>query len=175
MILTGNAIKSGVSSEKIIIDPYNENQVGPNSYNLKLHNKLVLYNDFTLDMKKNNLASEVTIDNKGFLLKPGKLYLGRTVERAGSDHFIPMIEGRSSIGRLGMSVHATAGMGQLGFIGYWTLEISVIQPLIIYPFVEVCQISFCEYKGVSRLYGEDGDSKYNDNLGTQTSGLWKEL
>lgn len=139
MILTGKEIQKRIGND-IVITPYSEKQLNPNSYNLRLHEELLVYTELPLDMKKPNPAEKLVIPESGLLLKPGILYLGRTLESTETHNLVPMLEGRSSIGRLGMLVHVTAGFGDVGFKGFWTLEISVIQPLIVYPGVEVCQI-----------------------------------
>ncbi|HOP64342.1 MAG TPA: dCTP deaminase, partial [Spirochaetota bacterium] len=97
MILSGVEIKNRLGKD-IIIDPFNDKQLNPNSYNLKLHNELFVYNSDILDMKKENRCSEVVIPEEGLLLEPGKLYLGRTVEYTETHNYVPMLEGRSSIG-----------------------------------------------------------------------------
>ena len=141
MILSGKEIEKKIGKE-IFIEPYNSNQLNPNSYNLTLHNELLTYSSANLDMKKNHETETILIPEDGLLLKPGKLYLGRTKEHTKTNNLVPMLEGRSSIGRLGMFVHITAGFGDVGFEGFWTLEIFVVQPLKIYPNVEICQIYF---------------------------------
>ena len=139
MILSGKEIINRQGND-IIIDPFNEKQVNPNSYNLKLHNELVVYDSNILDMKKNNTGTKMIIPEEGLLLESNKLYLGRTVEYTETHNLIPMLEGRSSVGRLGLFVHVTAGFGDVGFKGYWTLEIFCVQPIKIYPNIEICQI-----------------------------------
>jgi len=171
MILSGKEIEKHIN-EDIIISPYNKNQLNPNSYNLKLHNQLLVYNNSPLDMKMENKTSEIIIPETGLLLKPGKLYLGRTVEHTKTTKFVPMLEGRSSIGRLGMFVHITAGFGDVGFEGYWTLEIFVVEPLIIYPNVEICQIYFHTIDGE---YDQYKSGKYQSNKGIQPSYLYKDF
>ena len=94
-----------------------------------------------------------------------------TVEKTHTDYYVPILSGRSSTGRLGINVHATAGYGDIGFNGYWTLEIFVIHPIVIYPNVEICQIYFNTVQGDVSLY----DGKYQNNLGIQASEIWKEL
>ncbi len=159
MLLTGNEIKKKIGKE-IIIEPYDEKKVNPNSYNLCLHNELIVYEEDVLDMKKTNKVKKIIIPEEGLVLKPGKLYLGRTVEYTHTDNYAPMLEGRSSIGRLGISVHVTAGVGDIGFKGTWTLEISCIEPVVIYPFVEICQIMYhtvegdCDIKYRGKYYGQ---------------------
>ena len=132
MILSGKEIINRQGND-IIIDPFNEKQVNPNSYNLKLHNELVVYDSDILDMKKDNTGTKMIIPEEGLLLESNKLYLGRTVEYTETHNLIPMLEGRSSVGRLGLFVHVTAGFGDVGFKGYWTLEIFCVQPIKIYP------------------------------------------
>lgn len=171
MILSGREIKR-LLNKSIYIDPFDKKQLNPNSYNLKLHNELLIYNYNELDMKKDNPYSKLIISEKGTMLYPGTLYLGRTFEHTKTFGHIPMLEGRSSIGRLGMFIHVTAGFGDVGFCGYWTLEISVIQPIRIYPFIEICQIYYHEIKGDYINYKSD---KYQNNNSIQSSQLYKEF
>ena len=132
MILSGLEIEKNLG-KNIIIEPFNRNQLNSNSYNVKLHNKLLIYKENLLDMKKPNETKEIIISEEGFKLEPNQLYLGRTLEYTSTKKFVPMIEGRSSIGRLVIFIHITAGFGDVGFSGYWTLEIFCIKPIIIYP------------------------------------------
>lgn len=171
MILSGKEIKKRIGKD-IKIDPFDEKQLNPNSYNLKLYNKLIIYNEFPLDMKKNNSINEVNIPDNGFLLEPNRLYLGRTVEYTETNNLVPMLEGRSSIGRLGLFIHVTAGFGDVGFSGYWTLEIFCVQPIKIYPFIEVCQIYYHTIEGEFEKYSS---KKYQNNKGIQPSLLYKDL
>jgi len=171
MILSGLEIAARVGKD-IGIDPYNPSQVNPNSYNLRLHDELLVYTDLILDMKKENNVSKISIPATGLELEPGKLYLGRTVEHTRSEKLVPMLEGRSSIGRLGMFVHVTAGFGDIGFNGFWTLEIFVVQPLIIYPNVEVCQIYFHHIQGNYSTYK---NGKYQNNNSIQPSKLYQDF
>ena len=121
MILSGLEIKNQIG-RKIFIEPFHEERLNPNSYNLSLHNELLIYTNETLDMRANNPSQKVLIPSEGFMLQPGKLYLGRTSEYTRTEGYIPMLEGRSSIGRLGICIHVTAGFGDVGFAGYWTLR-----------------------------------------------------
>ncbi len=79
-------------------------------------------------MKKDNPAKTIIIPETGFVLWPNTLYLGRTVELTKTHGFVPQIEGRSSIARLGIDIHKTAGWGDDGFENYWTLEIVATHP-----------------------------------------------
>ena len=137
MILSGHEIKKCLGT-KIWIEPFNEKQLNPNSYNLRLHHELLVYDRELLDMKMENKAHVLTIPESGLVLEPGRLYLGRTLEYTRTEGFVPMLEGRSSVGRLGLFIHITAGFGDVGFAGYWTLEMFCIQPVQVYPGVEIC-------------------------------------
>ncbi len=174
MILSGNEIDRQVNAGNIRIDDYDAStRLNPNSYNLRLYNKLLIYKDTMLDMKKDNPAREVEIPETGLTLFPGTLYLGRTVERTFTDKYVPMLEGRSSVGRLGIYIHVTAGFGDIGFDGFWTLELSCVQPVIIYPDVEICQIYFHTLEGDPSMQYKSG--KYQKNQGIQTSRLWMDF
>lgn len=171
MILSGLEIQKRLGTD-IFIDPYDPSRLNPNSYNLTLHDELIAYKEQLLDMAIDNPYKTLIIPSDGLLLVPGILYLGRTVEHTRTENLVPMLEGRSSIGRLGLSVHATAGFGDVGFKGYWTLEIHCIQPVVIYPFIEICQIYYHTIEGNFFKY-ENG--KYQNNRGIQTSQMFKEL
>lgn len=171
MILSGKQIKERLYKD-IIIEPFVDKQLGPNSYNLRLHDELMMYEDDILDMKKQNHVQRITIPRDGLIIKPGKLYLGRTVEYTKTDNCVPMLEGRSSIGRLGLFIHITAGFGDVGFAGFWTLEISCIQPIRIYPFIEICQIFYHTIEGEFTRYSSN---KYQNNHGIQPSMLYKDF
>lgn len=171
MILSGKEIKNKIGKE-IKIEPFDEKQLNPNSYNLKLHNELLVYDEEILDMKKPNKVKRIVIPEEGLVLEPGKLYLGRTLEYTETDKYVPMLEGRSSIGRLGLFIHVTAGFGDVGFKGYWTLEIFCVQPIRIYSGVELCQIY---YHAVEGDYDQYSSGKYQNNEGVQPSLLYKDF
>ena len=123
-------------------------------------------------MKKDNRVDRIIIPSSGLILNPNRLYLGRTVEYTETKNLVPMLEGRSSIGRLGLFVHVTAGFGDVGFKGYWTLEIFCVQPVKIYPNVEICQIYFHTLEGD---YDNYTSSKYQNNKSIQPSMLYKDF
>ena len=143
-MLTANEILKQMKKGNIHISPFDINLLNPNSYNVRLSPKLKVYDkDAILDVRKeNNTFREVTIPEEGFLLLPNTLYLGATMEAIASDKYISAIDGRSSLGRLGMQIHLTAGFGDVGFNGTYTLEITVVQPLMIYPEYEIAQVYF---------------------------------
>lgn len=171
MILSGDEIQQRIGGD-IEISPYTAENLNPNSYNLTLHHEVMTYEEVVLDMRKNNRVRHLQIPESGLVLEPNRLYLGRTVEHTTTHNLVPMIEGRSSIGRLGLFVHVTAGFGDVGFRGYWTLEMFAVQPVRIYPGVQICQIFYHEIVGDISEYQSD---KYQNNSGIQPSMLFKEL
>ena len=171
MILSGQEIRQNLGT-RIIIEPFDEAKLNPNSYNLTLHSELLTYEEVVLDMKQPNRVRRLVIPEDGLVLNPSQLYLGRTVERTETHGLVPMIEGRSSVGRLGLFVHVTAGFGDVGFCGYWTLEIFAVQPVRLYPPVPICQIFYHQIEGSIVEYCSD---KYQNNRDIQPSLLYKEL
>ena len=166
MILSGHEIRRQLG-RNILIEPFDENRLNPNSYNLSLHDELLVYEEVVLDMRKSNRVERITIPEEGLVLAPNQLYLGRTVERTETHNYVPMIEGRSSVGRLGLFVHVTAGFGDVGFAGFWTLEMFAVQ-----PGVPICQIFFHQITGEITEYASD---KYQHNHDIQPSMLFREL
>ena len=170
--LTGAEIVRQMIMGNIEIDGFDMKNLNPNSYNLTLGNSIKTYrpvyqsknkNDHSmyLDILKDNPYEEITITEEGFALVPGKVYIATTNERTFSSKFQPKIDGRSSVGRLGIMVHLTAGYGDIGFDGKWTLELAVIQPIIIYPNIPICQVSFMVPAG-------DTSIQYNGRYQHQT-------
>lgn len=171
--LTGLRIQNEREAGRIVINPFNLNHLGPNSYDLSLGSELRVYReDELLDVRKEASTKTYKIDPKnGFILLPNTLYLGHTVEVAGSKSYVPCIEGRSSLARLGILVHLTAGFGDVGFISQWTLEIVVIRPVRIYQNMRICQIYFDTLEGtIDRLY----EGKYNNSVGAVASKSFKD-
>ena len=171
MTLSGNEIKQQLGGN-IVIEPFDDANLNPNSYNLSLHDELLVYEEVVLDMRKSNRVTRVHIPAEGLVLTPNQLYLGRTIERTETHNLVPMIEGRSSIGRLGLFVHVTAGFGDVGFCGFWTLEMFAVQPVKIYPGVSICQLFFHQIAGEITEYTSD---KYQHNHDIQPSMLFREL
>ena len=171
MILSGEQIRSRLG-DSIFIDPFQEENLNPNSYNLTLHDELLIYEEVVLDMRQVNRVRRIQIPSEGIVLSPNQLYLGRTVERTETHNLVPMVEGRSSVGRLGLFVHVTAGFGNVGFCGYWTLEMFAVQPVRIYPGVSICQMFYHEVVGDIEEYASE---KYQHNHDIQPSLLYKEL
>ncbi|MCA9127066.1 MAG: dCTP deaminase [Planctomycetales bacterium] len=171
MILSGAEIKRRLGSD-IHIQPFDENQLNPNSYDLRLHNELLVYEEVVLDFKEANRHRRIEIPPSGLVMSPNQVYLARTVEHTETHNLVPMIEGRSSIGRLGLFVHATSGFGDVGFKGYWTLEMYAVQPIRIYFGIPICQIMYHTIEGEITEYSSD---KYQDNDDIQPSLLYQEF
>lgn len=145
-ILLGSEILKEVRKNNIHIRPFIFDNLGPNSYDVRLGPILKVY-DFTdidnLDCNRPNPTKTITIDPiRGYVLEPDELYLGHTMEKVGSDLYIPMYEGRSSMARLGIQSHLSAGFGDIGFKTNWTLEITVVHPVRVYADMRIGQIYF---------------------------------
>lgn len=171
MILSGLEIKNRLGKD-IVIEPWDERLLNPNSYNLRLHDELLVYETDLLDMKVANPHRIIKIPDEGIVIEPGRLYLGRTLEHTETRGLVPMLEGRSSVGRLGMFVHITAGFGDIGFKGFWTLEIMCAQPIRIYAGVDICQIFYHTVEGEYREYAS---GKYQNNQGIQPSLMYRDF
>ena len=171
MVLSGREIQRNLG-DRIVIDPFVPGQLNPNSYNLRLDRTLRVYDNHELDMRTENTSREVEIPEDGLLLEPHRLYLGRTVEYTATDGFVPMLEGCSSVGRLGLFVHITAGFGDVGFRGYWTLEMFCVQPVRIYAGVQICQVFYHTIEGDYEPYTS---GKYQNNTGIQHSLLFRDF
>lgn len=171
MILSGSEIIKQIKKGFLIIDPFDNKRINPNSYNLRLSDKLIVYDSCILDIKKQNKIRELVIPETGLIIHPGEIYLGSTVEYTETHGLVPMLEGRSSIGRLGIQVHITAGFGDCGFCGRWTLEISCVKRVKIYPFIEICQIFYHTIEGEKIDY----QGKYQDQSAVKESLMWSEF
>lgn len=185
MFLTRKAIQEAVECGDIVIKPFCKENLSPNSIDVTLNENLLVYTleNGILDMKKPNPTKQIVIPEEGLVLEPGKLYIGMTNETAISHRYIPMFEGRSSIGRLGINTHITAGFGDIGW-GFekngddvichyptWTLEIAVVHPVRVYPNVRIGQVYFVEPKGDIEWY----TGKYGKQRMPQPSCSYKDF
>lgn len=147
MMLTGPEILKRISDGQIKITPFNVNQLNPNSYNLTIGDSLVVYSDAILDAKRSPNTQTISIPTEGLLLHPGRLYLAKTVEVTETNGLVPVLYGRSSAARLGISVNQNAGLGDTGYVGAWTLAINVAQPVKIFAGMKIAQLVYFETTG----------------------------
>lgn len=170
MILTGPEIIEASSDGRIEISPFNVEQVNPNSYNVCLGDTLLTYSADVIDPYEPNPTDAITMGEGGHVLQPEQLYLGHTIEEIGSDLYVPLLFGRSSVGRLGLFVEITAPIGDIGFHGQWTLMLSPVRPLRVYPGMKIGQIMFFVSVGEIDLY----TGKYQSSQGPQESQYWRD-
>ena len=192
MILLHSELKKELKNKNLIFSDDNP-KIGPNSIDVKLgkflktyveckiidlkikdknYKAIVATETAILDMKQKNKTFTYEIPEEGLVLTPGILYLGYTIEKAGSTKYVPMYEGRSSLARLGLQSHLSAGFGDIGFKENWTLEIVVVHPLIIYPNIRIGQVYFLAGKGkIENLY----NGKYNKNNKAKESESFKDF
>jgi dCTP deaminase len=161
MILTDKQILQAIADGSIVIAPFDRDNLGSNSYDVHLGDTLATYKSAVLDARTHNEVEYFTIPDDGYILQPGTLYLGVTSEYTETHKHVPFLEGKSSVGRLGIDIHATAGKGDVGFCNYWTLEISVCQPVRIYAGMPIGQLIYFEVAGdVLVPYDKKLSSKY---------------
>jgi dCTP deaminase len=161
MILTDSEILENMKKKSIVIEPFNPTCLGCNSYDVHLGETLAMYNDQVLDAKKHNNITTFKIPAEGYVLMPDKFYLGVTQEYTETHEHVPFLEGKSSVGRLGIDIHATAGKGDIGFCNFWTLEISVKQPVRVYAGMPIGQLIYFQTKGLVKTpYTTKKNAKY---------------
>jgi dCTP deaminase len=161
MILTDKQIKASIESGEIVIDPYRPKSLGTNSYDVHLGKYLAVYTNDVLDAKKHNPIREIEIGEEGIVLQPGTLYLGVTEEYTETHNSVPFLEGKSSVGRLGIDIHATAGKGDVGFCNTWTLEISCVHPVRVYAHMPIGQLIYFKIDGeITNYYNKKANAKY---------------
>jgi dCTP deaminase len=175
MILSDSSILEEIKKGSIVIDPFDIKNLGSNSYDVHLGKYLAIYNDHMLDARKHNKITNFEIPETGYVLQPNILYLGVTLEYTETHEHVPFLEGKSSTGRLGIDIHATAGKGDVGFCNAWTLEISCVQPVRIYAGMPIGQLIYFPVHGeVNNKYNKKTDAKYNDrNMLPMESMMWK--
>lgn len=175
MILSDQHILQEMDKGTIVIEPFNRECLGTNSYDVHLGKYLATYTDRVLDAKSHNAIEHFEIPASGYVLTPGTLYLGVTKEYTETHAHVPFLEGKSSTGRLGIDIHATAGKGDVGFCNTWTLEISVTQPVRIYAGMPIGQLIYFTVDGeVNIMYNTKPDAKYNNKTTRPVeSMMWK--
>jgi dCTP deaminase len=175
MILTDKEILQEIEKKTIVIEPLDLSNLGTNSYDVHLGKYLATYKNTVLDAKKHNEIETFEIGEEGFVLQPNTLYLGVTAEYTEIHAHVPFLEGKSSVGRLGIDIHATAGKGDVGFCNTWTLEISVSQPVRVYAGMPIGQLIFFVVKGeVENYYNKKANAKYTQRTDKPVeSMMWK--
>ena len=175
MILTDQKILESIENQQIVIKPFDVSNLGTNSYDVHLSKNLAIYIDQELDAKKHNHIKEVEIGPEGYVIQPGILYLGVTEEYTETHNSVPFLEGKSSVGRLGIDIHATAGKGDVGFCNTWTLEISCVQPVRIYAGMPIGQLIYFKIDGeVNNFYHSKKNAKYTQRTTKPVeSMMWK--
>ncbi|MES2743610.1 MAG: dCTP deaminase [Pseudomonadota bacterium] len=165
MILTGEEISNRVAIGDIVIAPFNPDSVNPNSYNFRLNDELVVYDEDVIDPSKANKTKTIMIPPEGLILDANRLYLASTIETMGSNHFVPTYAARSSIARLGMFINLSAPLGDIGFIGKWTIQLYCLHPVRVYAGMNIGQMMFWHVRGHINLY----DGKYQHAQGVLSS------
>ncbi len=177
MILSDIKILEHIASGDILIEPFDRSCLGGNSYDVHLSKHLATYIDPVLDAKKHNIIKHFEIPEDGFVIQPNELYLASTIEYTETHKHVPFLEGKSSTGRLGINIHATAGKGDVGFCNFWTLEISTSKPVRIYSGMPVGQLIYYVVQGaVQNYYHSKKDAKYTEKEHLpRESMMWKNL
>ncbi len=162
MILSDKRIQEEIDLGNILIEPFRKECLGTNSYDVHLGRHLACYKDRVLDSREHNKIDAFEIPQEGFVLQPDTLYLGVTAEYTETHKHVPFLEGKSSTGRLGIDIHATAGKGDVGFCNTWTLEISCTQPVRIYAGMPIGQLIYFVVEGeIETMYNTKKNAKYN--------------
>ncbi len=175
MILSDKMIRAGIDTGEIVIEPFDADCLGTNSYDVHLGKWLAIYKDHILDAKKHNQIEYLEIPSSGFVLHPNTLYLGVTLEYTETHNAVPFLEGKSSVGRLGIDIHATAGKGDVGFCNTWTLEISCTHPVRVYAGMPIGQLIYFTVEGeIQNYYNRKPSAKYNERTDKPVeSMMWK--
>ncbi len=175
MILSDAEILKCIASGSIVIEPFDRQYLGSNSYDVHLGKILALYDDEELDARKHNTITTFEIPEEGYVLQPHQFYLGVTHEYTETHEHVPFLEGKSSTGRLGIDIHATAGKGDVGFKNTWTLEISVKKPVRVYAGMPIGQLIYFVVEGeILTPYHSKPNAKYNNQRGVPVeSMMWK--
>jgi dCTP deaminase len=160
MILTGSRILQAWQAGDVFIDPFVASSLNPNSYNYHLGDSLLEVRGAAADDTP-PVSAVGTTAGGGFLLRPRRLYLAATHEIIGSRRYVTTLLGRSSMGRLGLFLNVTADLGHAGSSSRWTLELTVVQPLVVYPRMPIGQVAFWVQSGPPAAYG----GRYHHDLG----------
>ncbi len=184
VILSDRSMRQQIEAGRIVIEPFDERCIQPSSIDVKIGNLFRVFRNHTsavIDVKQRqeDLTELVTIPEDGvFMLHPGEFVLGSTLERvAVPDDLVARIDGKSSLGRLGLIIHSTAGFIDPGFDGHITLELTNIAtlPITLYPGMKVGQVSFVQMTtAAEHPYGSGArGSKYQGQRGPTPSRYWE--
>lgn len=173
--MSDRKIKAAIEKGEIVIEPYRPECLGTNSYDVHLGKYLAYYKDHILDARRHNPIELLEIPAEGYVLHPNTLYLGVTEEYTETHTCVPFLEGKSSVGRLGIDIHATAGKGDVGFCNYWTLEISCTHPVRVYAGMPIGQLIYFLVDGdIDTYYNKKSNAKYNKRTNKPVeSMMWK--
>lgn len=171
MILTGSEIKKQVKAGKIKISPFSVSRITTNSYDLTLGKKVLKYTSKIIDPKKKAEFKMLEIPKEGLLMKPSNFLLGATAEKVGSDYFVPIIHARSGIARMGLFVHVTADLIDIGSFGNLTLQLFTTLPVKIFSGMKIAQVSFWVPRGKIILY----QGKYQHSNGPRPSLAYRDF
>jgi dCTP deaminase len=174
-MLGHNDIYEAVRCGDITIDPFDGEQLNPNSYDVRLGSEVLRYkNQGVKDVKNKDdwkTRSRTISEKQGIVLEPNQLYLSHTREVVGSSVYVPQLTGKSSTARTGLSVHVTAGFGDLGYVGQWTLEIVPYEAVRVYPGMRLGQVYFREVSDTSVQY----NGKYEGNNGAESTSIFNQF
>ena len=175
MILSDASILREIATGTIVIRPFDRKRLGSNSYDVTLAKTLGRYRNTVLDVREKQELDLFEIPAEGFVLTPGQLFLGATNEYTETHCHVPFLEGKSSLGRLGMQIHLTAGVGDTGFFGFWTLEILCAMPVRVYADMPIGQLVYHTVEGeVLQPYDRKASAKYaNQTPVPVASAMWK--
>jgi len=171
-MLSGEEILRQMEIGNIVIKPFDKKYIEPNGYCLHLGEELVVYEADILESKKETATRKIIIPDEGFVLQPGELYLSRTQEWTETNNLVPVLNGRFSLASLGIAIHITAGFGDNGFKGTWTLEIFCIKPVRIYKGINICHISYFPLVGDGNIKYQ---GKYLGQIDTTASKIYKDF
>jgi len=171
MILTGKEIEKQVKRGTIVIKPFNKKNITTNSYDLTLGGYYLVYTDKILDPARENKYKIKKIPQNGFLLRKGDFILGHSKEIIGSKKFVPLIHAKSGIARLGLFVHITADLIDIGSIGNTTFQLYATRDIKLYSGMLIGQVSFWVPKGKIIPY----NGKYQNSIGPKASQIHKDF
>ncbi len=173
-IISGKQIRAEVEFGGIEIDPFEPDNVNPASMDLRLAENVTMYSDPGIwDSRKQIPTITQKIGENGFNLFPGQLYLLHTIERVKTTKYVPVLDGKSSIGRLGIQIHLTAGYGDPGFDGQYTMEVIVVHPVTVYVGMRFCQMRFHSIEGDITQY--NGNYQGESSKGAVPSRSWRQF